>query len=140
MKYLILVTLLVTSIITTCSAKVTPNNAVLSAFKQKFPTATNISWGKENAHEFEAEFTENGIKHSANFSEKGEWLETETAIDFNAVPVKVKTSFNAQHNGAKKHEIAKIEKANGNVIFEIEIKVKGKTIDCLYNADGTNVK
>lgn len=140
MKYLVMVALFVTTFIAGCSAKVTPPNAVLTAFKQKFPTATKITWGKESEHEFEAEFTENGIEHSANFSEDGKWLETETGSDFNAFPEAVKASFNAQHAGAKQNEVAKIEKANGTVVYEIEIKENGKTIDCLYHADGSSVK
>lgn len=139
MKHIILVTVFVTVIATSCFGKVTPPSAVASAFKQKFPTAINVSWGKENAHEYEADFTENGVKHSANFSESGKWVETETATDFNSLPAKVKASFNAQHKGAKQNEVAKIERANG-VIYEIEIKEGKKGKDCLYNEDGSSVK
>ncbi len=139
MKHIILVTVFVTVIATSCFGKVTPPSAVASAFKQKFPTAIKISWGKENAHEYEADFTENGVKYSANFSEAGKWMETETTIDFNSVPAKVKVAFNTQHKGAKPNEAAKIERANG-VIYEIEIKEGKKRKDCLYNEDGSSVK
>lgn len=139
MKYIFMLALIVSTTIA-CYAKVTPPQAVMSAFAQKFPKASNVKWDKESAHEFEAAFTENGIKLSANFSEAGKWLETETASDFNSFPEKVKTNFNAQHKGAKMSETAKIEKVNGTVIYEIEIREGIKTIDCLYNADGTSVK
>lgn len=139
MKHIILVTVFVTVIATSCFAKVVPPSAVASAFKQKFPSAVKISWGKENAHEYEADFTENGVKHSANFSEAGKWVETETATDFNSLPAKVKAAFNSQHKGAKQNEVAKIERANG-VIYEIEIQEGKKGKDCLYNEDGTNAK
>jgi hypothetical protein len=138
MKNILMVTLLVTTISLSCFAKTTPPNAVTTAFKQKFPTALNIIWGKENVHEYEAEFTENGIKHSANFSDKGEWLETETPVDFNSLPQKVKTNFIAQHKNAKMKEVSKIEKSDTTVIYEIEIKIGIKTKDCLYKTDGTN--
>lgn len=139
MKYLFMLALIVSTSIA-CYAKVTPPQAVLSAFAQKFPKATKVTWWKESKTEFEAEFTENGVKHSANFSETGKWLETETAVDFNSFPEKVKAIFNAQHKGAKIHETAKIEKADGTVIYEIEIKEGIKTIDCLYHADGSKAK
>ena len=139
MKRIILVTVFVTFIATSCFAKVVPPRAVESAFKQKFPTATKISWGKENAHEYEADFTENGVEHSANFSEAGKWVETETRADFNSLPTEVKAAFNAQHKGAKQNEVAKIERANG-VIYEIEIQEGKKGKDCLYYEDGSSVK
>jgi len=140
MKYLVMITLFVIAIATNCYATVTPPKAVAVSFKQKFPTATNIKWGKENAHEYEAEFVQDGLKYSANFSESGKWLETESTIDFNSLPQQVKTNFNAQHTNAKKKEVAKIEKADGTVIYEIEITEGVKSKDCLYKTDGTSVK
>ena len=70
-----MIILFVIVITNSCFAKTIPPNAVTIAFKQKFPTATNIAWGIESTHEYEAEFIENGVKHSANFSETGKWLE-----------------------------------------------------------------
>jgi uncharacterized membrane protein YkoI len=139
MKYLIWVALLVTSTISVCSAKVTPPAAVIAAFKQKFPSATAISWGKESAKEYEAEFTNDGKKYSANFNQAGQWLETESAADFTTFPEKVKASFNKQHKGAKKFEVALIQKADGSMIYEIQIKVGVKRKDCLYKEDGSSL-
>jgi Putative beta-lactamase-inhibitor-like, PepSY-like len=111
--------------------------AVAAAFKTKFATATAVKWAKENAHEYEAEFTLDGAKHSANFSDKGVWLETESIIKFADAPQKVQDAFKAAHKNAKVKAIAKIETAKGETEYEIEMK-GGK--EFFYSVDGVLIK
>jgi Putative beta-lactamase-inhibitor-like, PepSY-like len=139
MKKIILALILTGAFVTSKAQLKLPAN-VKAAFEAKFPTATKVKWGKENATTYEATFMEKGIKHSANINAQGAWLETESAIEFYAIPAAVKAAFETQHNGAVKKEIAMIEKADGTIVYEIEIKIKGKNVDCLYNADGTTFK
>ena len=64
--------------------------AVFTAFNKKFPNVTKVKWDRENAHEYEASFEWKGKKLSANFSNTGNWLETESPITFIQLPEKVK--------------------------------------------------
>ena len=116
------------------------NNAIETAFKAKFPNATKVKWDKENEHEYEASFTENGIKHSANFSDKGEWLETESPSSFDKLPSKVQTAFNLAHKGAKIKAVAKIEASKGETQYEIEVKKGLKSLEYFYNSEGKLIK
>jgi len=114
--------------------------AVTTAFNQKFPNATKVKWDKENAHEYEASFDWKGEKLSANYSDKGEWLETESPISFNLLPEKVQATFNSAHKGATIKGVAKIETSKGITKFEVEFKQGVKTVELFYTADGTEVK
>lgn len=109
---------------------------VKQAFAQKFPNATGVKWDKENAHEYEASFVWKGKKHSANFSDSGEWLETETASDFNQLPDEVKVAFTTSHKKTSVKAVAKIENAKGLIKYEVEFKKGLKTVELFYNADG----
>ena len=113
---------------------------VQKAFEQKFPNATGVKWDKENAHEYEASFEWKGEKHSANFSDSGEWLETESSSTFSQLPDQVQTAFNASHKGATIKAVARIETAKGVIKYEIEIKQGGKTVEFFYTADGGETK
>lgn len=114
--------------------------AVTTAFSQKFPNATNIEWDKESTHEYEAAFEWMGEKHSANFSDTGEWLETETTSSFDKLPAKVQTAFNASQKGTTIKAVSKIETSKGITKYEVEIKKAGKTIELFYSADGSELK
>ncbi len=114
--------------------------SVIDAFKNKFPNATVVKWDKENAHEYEASFTWNGSKFSSNFSDMGEWLETESAITFDQLPEKVKQTFNKGHKEEKIKAVAKIENSKGQTKYEVEVKKMEKTIELFYNTDGTELK
>jgi len=116
------------------------NKEIETAFKAKFPNATKVKWDKENEHEYEANFTENGVKHSANFSDKGEWMETESPTSFDKLPLKVKTAFNASHKDAKVKAVAKIDAKKDETQYEIEIKKGLKTIEYFYNSEGKLIK
>jgi hypothetical protein len=113
---------------------------VKDAFSKKFPAAQNVKWDKENAHEYEAEFTIDGNKSSANFSDKGEWLETESTVAFTLLPAKVKEAYNKAHNGIEVKAAARIETSKGITKYEIEYKAGKKTKEEVYNENGTIIK
>lgn len=123
-----------------CFAQSKTPTAVTTAFSQKFPNATKVKWDKENAHEYEASFEWKGINYSANFSDSGEWLETESPSSFNQLPEKVQAAFNASHKGATVKAAAKIETSKGATKYEVEIKQGIKTVELFYTADGTEIK
>jgi len=109
---------------------------VTDAFAKKFPSATNIKWGKENAKEYEAEFKLNGKSVSANFLIDGSWLETESEIDIAELPAAVAAAVKTKHPGAAVLKVYKIETAKGRVTYETEIKTGNKKTEMILNADG----
>lgn len=122
-----------------CSQKMAPE-AVIKAFQLKFPSATKVSWGKENEHEYEAEFDLNGAEASANFSDKGEWLETESEIEYASLPQAVQNAFSSFYPDRKAKEETKIEKANGDVQYEIEYMKGLKTAEAIFTSAGVELK
>lgn len=117
----------------------TPPVAVKKAFDKKFPTATKISWGKEAAKEWEAEFTFEGSKISANFFEDGTWLETERQIKAANLPSAVAASIKSKYPGWVISEADKTESAKHGTIYEADLK-KGKLKkDVVFKENGTSV-
>src|SRR5258706_8662481 len=106
-----------------------PPASVQKAFEQKFPGAEKVKWDKENAHEYEASFKWNKAKYSANFTNTGEWLETEMAIAFKELPDKVKIAFNTAHTVGTAKGAAKIETSKGVIKYEVEYRPAYKTYE-----------
>lgn len=140
MKKIFFVALTIVCSLATSFAQSKAPKAVEIAFNAKFPKATNVKWDKENATEYEASFTENDVKHSANYSISGEWLETESPTTFSQLPEKVQNTFNTSHKGAKVKAIAKIENNKGETQYEIEVKKGLKTVEYFYNQEGKLVQ
>ncbi len=120
---------------------VTPPAAVLKAFKAKLPEASQVKWSKENAHEYEADFKLNKRSYSANFNEKGTWLETESPTNFISLPKAVQDAINTSKiNKATIKKLAKIEKASGKTTYELDMKKGKKIIEKYYSGDGVEIK
>lgn len=126
--------------ITCCSFAKTPPKAVSAAFMKKFPTATKVSWDVEGPKEWEAEFTLNGEKISANFAEDGSWLETEQEIKTANLPKAVLASVKIKYNDWKIAEADKTETAKHGTIYEVDLKKGLKTKSLAFKADGAEVK
>lgn len=136
MKNILFVAFFICNIFTTTNAQTKVPKVVNDAFTKKFPTATNVKWEKESKTEFEANFTENKTKKSVNYSEKGDWLETESAITFEQLPAKVQKSFIDATKNAKVKAVAKIETSTGETNYEIEVKKVIGTVEYFYNSEG----
>ena len=111
--------------------------AVKNAFAAKFPAATNISWGKENAKEYEAEFKLNNNAVSANFGTDGSWVETETTINASELPAAVSNAINIKYPGGKITRAERVEKPGDKTFYETIIKINGKSKEVEMNPDGT---
>ena len=115
----------------------TPPVSVKKAFEAKFTTATNVKWGKEGTTEWEATFSFEGDKLSANFAEDGKWLETESAIKSKAVPSSVTKAIQTDFPGYKTIERQSIEKPDSKeFIYEIHIKKDKEVVKLQYSTDG----
>ena len=137
MKRIFIILFLCIGILTTTNAqknKVT--QATEKAFAQKFPTAKEVKWEMESKDDYEASFVMDGKKGSANFSGKGEWMETEMGIPQANTPKAVMDGFNKAFAGATIKEVYKIESKEGKNYFEIEYSLKGKTKEAKLDPTG----
>ena len=114
--------------------------AVSKAFEQRFANAKHVKWGKENAKEYEADFTLNGKKMSANFDLQGNWKETETEIAITELPAAVSKSIRENYHGATIRGASKIEKPDGKMIYEADLNWEGKKKEVELYPDGKLVK
>ena len=122
-----------------CAQKISADKvpaAVTSAFKTKFPTATKPIWEMENKIEFEVNFKRNDEDVSANFDNKGKWLETETKIGVSALPPAIQSTLKKEFAGFKLNEASKIERIKNGNYYEAEIEKDEEAFDVLLSAEG----
>ena len=86
--------LLVLGIYNSASAQIRKIPAeVTEAFKDKYPNASQVEW-KDKLTNFVAVFQEEGIQYEARFNKKGEWKDTERAIETHDLPESVNERYN----------------------------------------------
>ncbi len=115
-------------------------DAVKNAFKQRFPTVTKVNFDKEKNGEYEAEFKQNGLEMSANFTAEGAWRETEIEIGSAALPANIKQAIATKYPKAKIVGGAKIELADNSTHYEADLKTAGKKTEVVFDAAGNVVK
>lgn len=111
-------------------------SSVTSAFKARFPNASNASWEMEKEGGYEAVFKMNGNKASASFDNAGKWMETESEIKVSALPASVQSAISKDFAGFKVKEASKIESMTNGNSFEAEIEKSGETFDAIFAPDG----
>ncbi len=93
--------------------------AVDSAFKAKFPDVTDVNWENEE-NMWEASFKDGDKTMEVCFNEVGEWMETETAVQAEALPAGVMDSLMAMYPDYEVEEIEAVEKPDFKG-FEVEL-------------------
>ena len=134
--YIVVLILAIAGLSANCQSIKVPA-VVKTAFSTKYPAATNVKWGKENAKEYEAEFKLNKNSVSANFKPDGTWVETESVIPASELPAAVKTAVNAKYPGALITLAEKTEQPGDKILYEVSFKVNGKKKSMELKPDGT---
>jgi hypothetical protein len=137
--FIVLIMAFTISLSANCQGIKVPD-VVKNAFTAKFPAATNVKWGKENATEFEAEFKLNNNAVSANFKQDGSWVETESVIPVADLPAAVTSAINTKYPGVVIALAEKTEQPGNKVLYEVSFKVNGKKKSMELNPDGSLVK
>ncbi len=111
------------------------NDAVKSAFAQKYPGATNVEWESEDGN-FEVEFKLNGQETEASFAADGAWRETEIEIAKNKLPIGVKKAVSNQFEGYKIKEAEQISTLLWASAFEVKLARKKSIIEAVFSPAG----
>ena len=115
--------------------------AVQKAFTAKFADAKDVKWESEEEGEYEAEFTLNGKKMSADFAADGTWKETESKVNYSSLPSSVLDTLSARFKDYKVENmtVEKTETPDGT-FWEVELKKDENETEVLFKEDGTVVK
>lgn len=114
--------------------------AVKTAFKGRFPTVTKVKFDKERSGEYEANFSLNGVKMSANFTAEGTWRETESEIGAASLPASISQAILAKYPKASIVGAAKIETPDKGTRYEADLKTGLKKAEVLFDEAGNEVK
>jgi len=112
---------------------------VKQAFAKKFPAATDVKYEMEKK-DYEINFKYKGVEMSANFDASGKWLETETEIKESDLPKKVSVSVTKNFAGFKISEVAKVEKPDKGLIYEMDLKIDKGWYEVQFSPNGDVLK
>ena len=109
---------------TACSSddNLAVNEAVITAFQQKYPNTT-AKWGFEN-NLYKAEFVKNGAEVDAWFQADGTWVKSETDLQVSDLPANLKEIITRDYAQYVIDDVDWIETPNGNY-YEVELEKAG---------------
>lgn len=115
---------------------------VTDALKIKYPNAQRVEW-KDKLTFFEAEFVFEGVEMTADFSNNGEWQETDKIMAYDQLPAAVKDGLKkSKYNDWATGSVTKIEKNDKSTMYRIYVEksslVQKKFL--IFNTDGQLVK
>ena len=115
---------------------------VTNALKEKYPGAQSVEW-KDKLTYFEASFTLDGKEMSADFSNQGEWQETDKKMDFADLPAAVKDGFQkSKYADWTPGSVTMIEKNDKSIQYKVYAE-KSSIIQkrfLYFSADGQLLK
>ena len=134
----ILISALMLFSITSFAKKISSSDVPLivkKAFHKYFQAASKPSWELEKGN-YEANFVQSGMKMSATFDSNGGWLETETEIGTNTLPSDANIYIEKNCKGKNIKKVSRIKMANGEEMYEAEVK----GMDYIFDANGKFIK
>jgi hypothetical protein len=114
---------------------------VTNAFQEKYPDAKSVEW-RDKLSSFTASFQLDSTTYIAQFSNKGEWENTEEAIDDTELPEEVKAGFDkSRYADWNMGQVTKIELPGDQFQYKIEV-AKGdiKKRNLYFNSEGRMLK
>ena len=110
-------------------------------FKAKYPNASKVEW-KDRLTSFTADFEMNNAKCQAKFSNKGEWVSTESKIEKEAVPSAVMDGYGkSKYADWNIKSIYKIDLPGDTTQYRIQVaKSDIQKKNLLFNSTGRLLK
>lgn len=110
--------------------------SVKTAFSQKYPAATKVTWEKEK-NNYEANWGgKSGEDNSVQFTPSGTFIEALQVIPVSLLPTALIIYVRQHYNGAKITEAGRVTNANGKITYEAEVKKK----DIVFDEKGNFIK
>lgn len=98
--------------------------AVTDSFKAKYPNAKTVSW-KDNLTNFEAGF-KNGtdtVEMTAQFNNKGEWLQTTKKMSFAQLNNDVQDGFHkSKYTGWEIKDVKQVDETGKETVYKIFVR------------------
>src|SRR5437868_2889790 len=94
---------------------------VTNAFQEKYPEAKSVEW-RDKLSSYTASFQLDSTTYIAQFSNKGEWENTEEAIDESELPEAVTNGFGkSKYTDWNMGQVTKIQLPNDEVQYKLEV-------------------
>ena len=106
-------------------------SVVMEGFKKVHPRVS-ATWEWEDAN-YEANFREGNKSMSCVLDKQGTIIETETMIGLSELPPKARMYLAKNYKGKKVKEVSKIEKAGGQINYEVVMTGKELLFDAAGN-------
>ena len=137
-KQLILVVLFLNIFLFSCkqNANAQAPDSVKKTFQAMYPGENDPDWHKDDNGNYESNFKIDGIKYRADFKPTGEWIETESSIDFDELPQPIRDKIKSEYDKSDITEIEKVEHHSKGLFYDVEFKRKGKNKDVEMTANG----
>jgi hypothetical protein len=142
MKKAYFVFLLVIGLITGTQAQFKSVPAeVTNAFSSTYPEAKNVTW-KSGFSGYEAHFDINGDAAVANYSNKGEWKETERNMQFDNLKSEIRDGFfKSKYSSWERKEVKELKEKDKDTLYRILVRESSLSKKYLYfNVHGQLVK
>lgn len=141
-KYIAVVCILIITM--SCNQKAESQNpkkgyapeAVKITFQNKYPGENDPDWHIDAHGNYESRFRIDGVRHRADFSADGKWIETEVSIKKDELPKAVRKAIKKEYSHEKITEIERVDSAEKGLFFDVEFKRKGKNKDVEFNSKG----
>ena len=117
------------------------NNApqqVQESFKKDHPDANNAHWAKSNG-KYHASYTHDKRQTDSYYDDKGNNVYTRTQWDKKSLPADYDKTIRSKYHTSH-YKVAKIERPNGNPLFELQLNVGKKTRTVYTDEQGNQVK
>jgi hypothetical protein len=106
------------------------------AFAKQYPGALKVKWKEDEHGNQEASFEMDGEKYRADYSPEGEWIETESSLKYEVLPMAVQKVIEERYNKEEITEIERVQHPSKGVFYDIEFKREGKNQDVEIKENG----
>lgn len=112
--------------------------AVLTSFKERFITGTDIKWHKREAN-YAVEFTQGESNFDATFLPDGELIEVEAEVRVDMIPNTLTDYISIKYKDATILEADRVMNNEGN-FYEVEIEQDGQEKELVFDTEGNFIK